>query len=141
VNIGRFSVDEVAEAAAATVGAEGTLRTLDSLPQPSACAVAYKEYGRQSLFSTLFTIAVLALVIATVAFLVTMLAFLTWTILDWDDAVVINNAVKAVATLASAAGALVTGVAAKSVYDKKTDQDTLTAAAQRVVNKYCQATT
>jgi hypothetical protein len=115
-------------------------KALGGMPEPSACSVAYKEYSRLSGFSTLFTAAVLALVAATVVFLVVMLGFLTFTIFRWDDKDTLADAVKAMATLGSAVGALITGRAAQLVYDEKKAQDALVASAQDVVNKYCKPT-
>jgi hypothetical protein len=113
---------------------------LGNMPEPSACSVAYQEYSRLSGFRTLFTAVVLVLVAATVVFLVTMLSFLALTVFRWDEKDTVVNVVKAVTTLGTAAGALVTGAAAKMVYDEKRAQDVLVASAQDVVNKYCKPT-
>ncbi|MGD0249056.1 MAG: hypothetical protein ABSB75_08400 [Candidatus Limnocylindrales bacterium] len=122
------------------IGLAGAKARFGDKPDPTACAVAYEEYRRQSAFSTLFTVALLVLVAATVVFLVALLSFLAYTLLQWNDKDMVANGVKIAATLGSAVGTLTTGGAAKVVRDEKNAQDLLVASAQKVVNQYCKAT-
>jgi hypothetical protein len=73
-------------------------------------------------------------------FLVALLSFLAYTLLQWNDKDMVANGVKIAATLGSAVGTLTTGGAAKVVRDEKNAQDLLVASAQKVVNQYCKAT-
>jgi len=72
-------------------------------------------------------------------FLVAVLSFLAYTLLQWNTNDMVANGVKIAATFGSAVGTLTTGGAAKLVRDQKNAQDLLVASAQKVVNQYCQA--
>ena len=101
------------------------------------CAAAIESYNHASTFQILFTGLVLVLVAATVAFLVAMLGFLLWTIREWNDDQIVDQAIKVVAALVSAAGSLVTGVAARSVNTARRYQDTQKDKALTKVNELC----
>src|SRR5256885_8202574 len=101
------------------------------------CEVATREYDREARFANLFTAVFFALVAATAIFLVIVLGFLLWGIVDWSNETTTGKIVKFGTAVVTAAGSFLTGQGSGFVKDAATYHETLAKAANEEAVKAC----